>query len=71
MHVHAFLRHPQPSAVTPQPCRSMQASLESRRFFARPRLALDAVGGESGVRLAEALADVSFDSGFFPFDSEV
>lgn len=49
----------------------MQASLESRRFFARPRLALDAVGGESGVRLAEALADVSFDSGFFPFDSEV
>lgn len=36
----------------------VQLELERLRFFARPKLALDAVGGDSALRLAEALADV-------------
>ena len=32
--------------------------LEQLKFFAKPRVALDAVGGDSGVRIAEALAEV-------------
>lgn len=36
-----------------------QVELSKLRFFALPKLALDAVGGESSLRLAEALADVS------------
>eukprot|EP00798_Chlamydomonas_sp_ICE-L_P004162 gene4162-14262_t len=31
--------------------------LEQLKFFAKPKLALDAVGGESGLRIADALAD--------------
>jgi trans-2-enoyl-CoA reductase len=34
-----------------------KAALEAQRFFGRPRLALDAVGGASAARLAEALSD--------------
>jgi trans-2-enoyl-CoA reductase len=35
----------------------LRAALERAQFYAKPRLALDAVGGASGLRLAEALAD--------------
>ncbi|KAJ9530584.1 hypothetical protein QJQ45_014794, partial [Haematococcus lacustris] len=34
---------------------SIRVTLEGLKFFARPRLALDAVGGDSAVRLADAL----------------
>ena len=34
-----------------------QAELEKIKFFARPKLALDAVGGASAARLSDALAD--------------
>jgi hypothetical protein len=33
----------------------LQVALDSLRFFAKPKLALDAVGGESATRMAEAL----------------
>jgi hypothetical protein len=35
-----------------------QGQLEALRYFSRPTLALDAVGGESAGRMADALADV-------------
>lgn len=38
---------------------TLQAQLAPLRFFARPVLALDAVGGASAARMAGALADVS------------
>jgi hypothetical protein len=36
---------------------SIKAKLEENRFFAKPRLALDAVGGTSAVAIADALQD--------------
>ncbi|KDD72955.1 hypothetical protein H632_c2697p1, partial [Helicosporidium sp. ATCC 50920] len=36
---------------------SLRARLEAVRFFARPKVALDAVGGASASRLADALTD--------------
>lgn len=36
---------------------SLRLALEEQRFFSKPKLALDAVGGASGARLAEALAE--------------
>lgn len=38
----------------------MQAELEKLRFFAKPKLALDAVGGSSSLRIADCLAEVNF-----------
>jgi trans-2-enoyl-CoA reductase len=35
----------------------LRATLERRRFFARPKLALDCVGGASAARLAHCLQD--------------
>ena len=35
-----------------------QVVLASLKFFGRPKLALDAVGGQSAARLVEALAEV-------------
>ena len=35
----------------------LRAALERRRFFARPKLALDCVGGASAARLAHSLQD--------------
>ena len=32
--------------------------MDKLKFFAKPKLALDAVGGTSAVRLCEALAEV-------------
>jgi D-arabinose 1-dehydrogenase-like Zn-dependent alcohol dehydrogenase len=45
-----------PALSIHQLCQS-QAELDNLKFFARPRLALDAVGGSSAARLSEALAD--------------
>ncbi len=36
---------------------SIKAALAKLKFFAKPKLGLDCVGGESGVRISEALAD--------------
>ena len=36
----------------------MQEELDKLKFFAKPKLALDAVGGTSAVRICEALAEV-------------
>jgi hypothetical protein len=36
----------------------MQGELDKLAFFAKPKLALDAVGGTSAVRLAESLGEV-------------
>ena len=36
---------------------SLKAKLEENKFFAKPRLALDAVGGPSAVAMADALQD--------------
>lgn len=36
---------------------SLKEKLDQLKFFARPKLALDGVGGDSGVRLVEALAE--------------
>ena len=36
---------------------SIKSKLEENKFFAKPRLALDAVGGPSAVALADALQD--------------
>ena len=36
----------------------MQAELEKLHFFAKPKLALDAVGGSSALRIADTLAEV-------------
>lgn len=36
----------------------MQVQLDQHRFFSKPKVALDSVGGESGVRLVEALSQV-------------
>ena len=36
---------------------SLKQELDKRKFFAKPRLGLDAVGGMSAVRLADALMD--------------
>lgn len=44
-----------PSAATPA---NAQVELDKLKFFAKPKVALDSVGGESGLRLAEALAEV-------------
>ena len=38
---------------------SVKAELEKLKFFAKPKLGLDGIGGQSAVRLSEALADVS------------
>ncbi len=38
-------------------CRPPQVALERLKFFSKPRLALDAVGGESAARLADALGE--------------
>ena len=37
----------------------MQNELEKLKYSAKPRLALDAVGGMSTIRLTEALAEVN------------
>lgn len=39
-------------------CECLQASLDQLKFFARPKVAFDSVGGESAGRLAAALAEV-------------
>lgn len=44
-----------PSAATSV---NVQVELDKLKFFAKPKVALDSVGGESGLRLAEALAEV-------------
>lgn len=36
----------------------VQAELDKHKFFAKPKLALDCVGGPSSVRLSDALAQV-------------
>ena len=36
---------------------SLKAKLEESKFFAKPRLALDAVGGASAAAMADALQD--------------
>lgn len=36
----------------------LQAQLEANKFFAHPKLALDAVGGASAARLADTLCEV-------------
>ena len=36
---------------------SLKAKLDEHKYFAKPRLALDAVGGASAVALADTLAD--------------
>lgn len=36
-----------------------QAELEKLKFFAKPKLALDAVGGPSAIRIADTLAEVN------------
>jgi hypothetical protein len=36
----------------------LQTQLQAHRFFGRPKLALDAVGGDSAGRIAEALEQV-------------
>ncbi len=36
----------------------MQEELDKLKFFAKPKLALDAVGGASAVRLSDALSEV-------------
>eukprot|EP00983_Pelagomonas_calceolata_P134146 1162029-Pelagomonas_calceolata.AAC.9 len=38
--------------------KTKEVALDSLQFFGRPKLALDAVGGQSAVRLVEALAEV-------------
>ena len=37
----------------------MQASMDQLKFFAKPKLGLDCVGGASALRLSDALAQVS------------
>lgn len=44
-----------PCAATPV---NTQVELDKLKFFAKPKVALDSVGGESGLRLAETLAEV-------------
>ena len=39
----------------------MQAELDKVKFFARPKLGLDCVGGASTLRLSDALAQVILD----------
>ena len=39
-------------------CLASQVELEKLKFFAKPRLALDAVGGTSALRIADTLAEV-------------
>jgi hypothetical protein len=36
----------------------LQTQLQAHRFFGKPKLALDAVGGDSAGRIAEALEQV-------------
>lgn len=36
-----------------------QVELEKMKFFAKPKLGLDCVGGASALRLSDALAQVS------------
>merc|ERR1712012_848788 len=36
---------------------SLSRELETRRFFARPKVAFDSVGGHSAMRIADALAE--------------
>lgn len=36
----------------------MQVQLENLRFFAKPKLGLDAVGSSSALRIADSLAEV-------------
>ena len=38
----------------------LQAELDKLRFFAKPKLALDAVGSSSGLRIADSLAEVDW-----------
>lgn len=49
---------------------SIKAKLDENKFFAKPRLALDAVGGASAVALADALQDgcplVMYDAQLMP-----
>ena len=37
----------------------IQAELEKVKFFAKPKLGLDCVGGASALKLSDALAQVS------------
>ena len=46
-------------------CVLVQAELDMHKFFAKPKLALDCVGGPSCVRLSDALAQVSLSAGHF------
>lgn len=41
----------------PFSCFLLQTELDKSKFFAKPKLALDAVGGQSGVRLADCLVE--------------
>lgn len=47
-----------PSAVLSFSTCSSQEELDKLKFFAKPKLALDAVGGTSAVRICDALAEV-------------
>jgi hypothetical protein len=38
----------------------LQTQLQAHRFFGRPKLAFDAVGGDSAGRIAEVLEQVGF-----------
>ena len=40
--------------------RAVQEKLDKLKFFAKPKLALDAVGGASAVRLSDALSEVFY-----------
>jgi hypothetical protein len=44
---------------TARPAAVLQTQLQAHRFFGRPKLALDAVGGDSAGRIAEALEQVN------------
>lgn len=54
---------PPPSSVLPshkqvlQDTGSLKARLDENRFFSKPRLGLDAVGGSSAARIAECLQE--------------
>ncbi len=56
--MHGTVEHVPCSVVQPcLPC-AIQEELDKLKFFAKPKLALDAVGGASAVRLSDALSEV-------------
>lgn len=54
----AFKRHAINNACSSR-LESIQVELEKVKFFAKPKLGLDCVGGASALRLSDALAQVS------------